>query len=173
MAHQNRLWRLTQQPNRPLGKHKREKTAFLHYRTSLRARNELYTMLLSRARPLALRTLRQQRALSAAPQPKYEEHVARTSVQIKSRPPTPREEQIRDGVGGRIFQNQPPRLRRDARTARRCPTLSPRRPNSSTPPPHATIAHRLTYPRKRRSPSRRSTRTAASWSTPWFTRTAP
>ena len=50
-------------------------------------------MLLSRARPLALRTLRQQRALSAAPQPKYEEQVARTSVQIKRRPPTPREEQ--------------------------------------------------------------------------------
>ena len=47
-------------------------------------------MMLSRARPLALRTLsRQQRALSAAPQPVYEPHVARTSVQIESRPPTP------------------------------------------------------------------------------------
>ena len=32
-------------------------------------------MMLSRARPLALRTLRQQRALSAAPQPVYESHV--------------------------------------------------------------------------------------------------
>ena len=51
-------------------------------------------MMLSRARPLALRTLsRQQRALSAAPQPVYEPHVARTSVQFEIRPPTLGEEQ--------------------------------------------------------------------------------
>ena len=57
-------------------------------------------MMLSRARPLALRTLtRQQRALSAAPQPVYEPHVARTSVQFEIRPPTLGEEQP-DTVSG-------------------------------------------------------------------------
>ena len=51
------------------------------------------------------------------------------------------------------------RCRRDARTARRRRRA-------------ARIATRLTRPRKRRSPSRRSTRTAASWSTPSSTPTA-
>ena len=79
-------------------------------------------MMLSRARPLALRTLsRQQRALSAAPQPVYEPHVARTSVQVESRPPT---------------------LEKNNRTRRRRPDISkppatppPRRRNSSAAHP--------------------------------------
>ena len=78
-------------------------------------------MMLSRARPLALRTLtRQQRALSAAPQPVYEPHVVRTSVQIKTPTADAARRTIGCGVGGRIFQNHPPRRRRDARIARRC-----------------------------------------------------
>ena len=105
-------------------------------------------MMLSRARPLALRTLtRQQRALSAAPQPVYEPHVVlhqrpdqnRPPIrdQIEIRPPTPREQR-------RIFQNisdHSPRRRRDASIAA---TPPPRRPNSSTPPPrrqNSSAAH--------------------------------
>ena len=62
-------------------------------------------MMLSRARPLALRTLsRQQRALSAAPQPVYEPHVARTSVQVDSRPPTLGEEQPDTASGAGYFK---------------------------------------------------------------------
>ena len=76
-------------------------------------------MMLSRARPLALRTLsRQQRALSAAPQPVYEPHVARTSVQIESRPPTLGEEQSDTASGAGYFKTPatPPPRREDSST---------------------------------------------------------
>ena len=50
-------------------------TRALTQKLRLQERATNKTMMLSRARPLALRTLRQQRALSAAPQPVYEPHV--------------------------------------------------------------------------------------------------
>ena len=76
-------------------------------------------MMLSRARPLALRTLtRQQRALSAAPQPVYEPHV----VLHQRRDQTPTADAGRrttgHGVGPDI--SKPPA------------TPPPRRQNSST-----------------------------------------
>ena len=85
-------------------------------------------------------------------------HQCRTRVRAETEPAgyfktprhaaaPPRRQHSRDAAAA--TPEQPPRRRRDAR-----------------------IARRLTRPRKRRSPSRRSTRTAASWSTPWFTPTA-
>ena len=67
-------FRELKQANRSL---KRSCTTLAHSRRSCACKERAIssTMMLSRARPLALRTLRQQRALSAAPQPVYEPHV--------------------------------------------------------------------------------------------------
>ena len=66
----------------------------LTQKLQLQETSQQATMMLSRARPLALRTLtRQQRALSAAPQPVYEPHVVLHQRPDQRRPPTPREEQ--------------------------------------------------------------------------------
>ena len=78
-------------------------------------------MLLSRARPALRNVARQQRMLSAAPQPVYEPHVACTSVESACAP------------------------RRHWPDISKPPaTPPPRRPNSSTPPPrrqNSSAAH--------------------------------
>ena len=141
-------------------------TTLAHSRKSCacKKRAEKRTMMLSRARPLALRTLtRQQRALSAAPQPVYEPHVVLHQCRIRVRAETEPAgyfKTTRHAAAATPEQlDAVRRCRRDARTARRRRCA-------------ARIATRLTRPRKRRSPSRRSTRTAASWSTPSSTPTA-
>ena len=106
-------------------------------------------MMLSRARPLALRTLtRQQRALSAAPQPVYEPHVVLHQRPDRKPAADAGRRTIGHGVGGRIFQNHPARRRRDPKPTSKHAMLPPRRQRiAATPPPrrqNSSAAHPAT-----------------------------